>query len=79
MDLKSILNMELLKQAMRKDATMPQIGMSSVPQGVVDRAMQLIGNLTHFRVIQVNCTRLRLVQLLDCYWYNYSRGALKCV
>ena len=35
--------------------TIPQIGMSSVPQvrvGVVGRAMQLVGNHTHFHAIQ---------------------------
>ena len=35
--------------------TMPQIGKSGVPQvrvGVIGRAMRLIGNHTHFRVIQ---------------------------
>ena len=35
--------------------TVPQIGMSGVPQGrvgVVGRAMQLIGNHTRFRAIQ---------------------------
>ena len=34
---------------------MPQIGMGGVPQvrvGVVGRAMQLVGNHTHFRAIQ---------------------------
>ena len=38
-----------------KFATVPQTGMSSVPQvrvGVVGRAMQLVGNHTHFRAIQ---------------------------
>ena len=38
-----------------KFATVPQIGMSSVPQvreGVVGRAMLLVGNHTHFRAIQ---------------------------
>ena len=36
-------------------ATVPQIGMSGVPQvrvGVVGCAMQLVGNHTHFRAIQ---------------------------
>ena len=36
-------------------ATLPQIGMSGVPQdrvGVVDHAMQLVGNHTHFSAIQ---------------------------
>ena len=36
-------------------ATVPQIGMSSMPQvrvGVVCRAMRLIGNHMHFHVIQ---------------------------
>ena len=36
-------------------ATVPQIGMSGVPQvrvGVVGRAMQLVGNHTHFCAIQ---------------------------
>ena len=34
---------------------MPQIGIGSVPQvrvGIVGRAMQLVGNHTHFRAIQ---------------------------
>ena len=51
MDFKSILNAELLKQAMRKE----QIGMISMPQVRVDiigRAMQLVGNHTHFHAIQ---------------------------
>ena len=36
-------------------ATVPQIGMRSVPQvrvGIVGHAMQLVGNHTHFRAIQ---------------------------
>ena len=36
-------------------ATMPQIGMSGVPQvrvGIVGRAMRLVGYHTHFRAIQ---------------------------
>ena len=35
--------------------TMPEIGMSGVPQvrvGVVGRAMRLVGNHTHFHAIQ---------------------------
>ena len=65
MDFKSILNAELLKQAMQKcnhaevqpcrSATMPQIRMSGMPQvrvGDVGRAMRLIGNHTHFCAIQ---------------------------
>ena len=52
MDLKSILNVKLLK-------TVPQIGMGGVPQvwvGVVGRAIQLVGNHTHFLQFKNNCT-----------------------
>ena len=38
-----------------KFATVPQTGISGVPQvrvGVVGRAMQLVGNHTHFHAIQ---------------------------
>ena len=59
MDFKSILNTELLKQAMRKEgtrfATVPQIRMIGMPQvrvGIVSHAMQLVGNHMHFRAIQ---------------------------
>ena len=38
--------------------------------------MQLKNNCTRN---SQNCTRLHLVQLLDCYSYNYSLIALKCV
>ena len=38
--------------------------------GVVGHAMQLVGNHTHFCVIQENRTQLCLMQFLDCYWYN---------
>ena len=58
MDLKSILNVKLLKiDAERaRFATMPQIGMCGVPQvrvSIVGRAMQLVGNHTQFKN---NCT-----------------------
>ena len=59
MDLKSILNTELLTETNDAEGTrfaiMPQIGMSSVPQvrvGVIGHAMRLIGNHTHFGAIQ---------------------------
>ena len=64
------------------------IGKSSVPQvrvDVVGRAMQL--TITHIFVQfenncthnSLNCTWLCLVQLLDCYWYNYSRIAIQII
>ena len=39
--------------------TVPQIGMSSMPQvrvGIVDCAMRLVGNHTHFHAFKNNCT-----------------------
>ena len=36
--------------------TMPQIGVPQVRMGVVGCAMRLVGNHTHFRVIQVHVT-----------------------
>ena len=58
MDFNSILNASECRTAKTSDeegtrfATVPQIGMSNVPQGIVGRAMQLVGNHTHFRAIQ---------------------------
>ena len=54
MDLNSILNVLIQNQTIQK-ADVPLIGMSSMPQvrvGIVDWAMQLVGNHTHFRTIR---------------------------
>ena len=71
-------------------ATVPQIGMSGVPQvrvGIVGRAIRLVGNHTHFVQFKNNCTRNSQIALgfASCNyltvtaWYNYSQTALKYV
>ena len=66
---------------------MPLIGMSTVPQDrvcVVGQAVQSHTFSCNSKIIvhvtvKIAIVYLHLMQLLDCYWYNYSQITLKCV
>ena len=83
MDFKSILNTELLKTSNEEGTrfvTMPQIGISGVPQvrgDIVGHAMRLVDNHTHFKNNctrnSQNCTRLRFMLLLVQLFLNCTQ------